>query len=505
MTPTPLPVLQPPGTPFHRDWYAARPREENLALEYLEFGQPVLLWGPRHQGQSWFWTRIAERWRAVDPSRRLLVVDFRSFGSAALTSLDACLRALATALLEYTFDGDDPSEIDARLDKVWQLKGDSPRKINELLARTILRGAQGPLLLVLDRADLVVGTSFYDDFASLLRAWVEKSKHQAPWDRLRLVVSVSRNLTRASQETHRSAFDNLTPPIRLADLDRDQVAALAALHRLALSEADLGRLLGVAGGQPLLVRAILHDLAHDRYTLDALARGAALGPSLAADHLREHRQRLDAQPELAAALATLAKDPAAKVDAAALDALLRQGLVRPGERGSYPIRYPLYERLLRPDTEVLRVQRRQRVFYAYSRDDEALRERLEVHLSVLTREGLIEPWHDGRIAAGAEWSAEVRRRLDAADLVLLLVTADFLASSRGWEVEMSRALERHQAGVARVVPVIVRPCDWKSTPLARLQAVPKDAIPVTRWADPEDAWVDVAQRVRKLVTEDRES
>jgi len=501
MTPTPPPILQPPGTPFRRDWYTARPHEEKLALEYLEFGQPVLLWSPRHQGQTWFWTRVAEQWRSADPARRIIAVDFRAFGPAALSSLDACLHALATALLESVFDSDAPSEIDARLDKVWQLRGDAPRKLNELLARTILRAVPGPLLLVLDRADLLVGTPFYDDFASLLRAWVEKAKHQPPWDRLRLVVSVSRNLARASHETHRSAFDNLTPPIRLADLDRDQVASLARLHGLSLSAADLGRLLAIAGGQPQLVRAVLYDLAHGRYTIDALTRGAALGPSLAADNLREHRQRLDAQPELAAAFARLAANPAARVDTNALDALLRQGLVRPGERGTHPIRYPLYERLLRPDTEPLSVRRRQRVFYAYAREDEALRERLEVHLSVLTREGLIEPWHDGRIAPGAEWSAESRRQLDAADLVLLLVTADFLASSRGWEVEMTRALQRHEAGEARVVPVIVRPCDWKSTPLAKLQAVPKDAIPVTRWADPEDAWVDVAQRIRKLLTE----
>lgn len=78
------------------------------------------------------------------------------------------------------------------------------------------------------------------------------------------------------------------------------------------------------------------------------------------------------------------------------------------------------------------MQRRQRLFCAYAPEDEALRARLEVHLSVLTREGLIEARHDGRIAPGAEWSTEVRRRLDVAGVVLLLVSADFLASSGGW-------------------------------------------------------------------------
>ncbi len=460
----------------------------------------MLLWSPRHQGQTWFWTRVAEQWRAADPARRLIAVDFRSFGPAALTSLDACLHALATALLESVFDNEDPSEIDARLDKIWQLRGDPQRKMNELLARTILRATAGPLLLVLDRADLLVGTPFYDDFASLLRAWVEKAKHQPPWDQLRLIVSVSRNLARASHETTRSAFDNLTPPIRLADLDSKQVASLAVRYGLSLTASDLRRLLAVVGGQPQLVRAVLYDLAHDCYSLDELTSGEALGRSLAADHLREHRHRLDADPALGAALATLAEDPAAQVEAPVLDALLRQGLVRQGEHGTHPIRYPLYQRLLGPDPETLSMRRRQRVFYAYAPEDEALRNRLDVHLAVLTREGLIEPWHDGRITPGTEWSAEVRRQLDEADVVLLLVTADFLAWSQGWEVEVCRSMERHDLGEACVVPVILRPCDWRNTPLAKLQEVPKDGTPVTRWPDPEDAWVDVAQRIRKLVT-----
>ena len=102
---------------------------------------------------------------------------------------------------------------------------------------------------------------------------------------------------------------------------------------------------------------------------------------------------------------------------------------------------------------------------------------------------------------GAERSTEIHRRLDAAGEPLV-VSADFLALSDRWESEMTRACERHEAREARIVPVIVRPCDWKSTPLAKLQPAPKDAIPVTGWADPKDAWVDVAQRIRKLVTEE---
>jgi len=257
----------------------------------------------------------------------------------------------------------------------------------------------------------------------------------------------------------------------------------------------------ITGGDPYLVRAVLFDLAGPRYTLDDLAAGAPLGPSLAADHLRQHRTRLAASPDLAQAFAVLAKDPAATVRADLLDALIRQGLVRQGEGGTHPLRYRLYERLLQPDpAAVLAPRRRARLFYSYAQADEALLERLEVHLKILERSGLIEAWHRGKLLPGAERAPTVERQLAQADIVLLLVSADFLASDACWDVEMKTALERHEAGQATVVPVILRPCDWKSvSQLSKLEALPKDTIPVTRWTDPEDAWVDIAQGLRRLI------
>jgi internalin A len=183
----------------------------------------------------------------------------------------------------------------------------------------------------------------------------------------------------------------------------------------------------------------------------------------------------------------------------ALDALIRQGLVRQGEGGAHPVRYGLYKRLLGADTEAARLDRRKRVFYSYAQADEKLRERMEVHLRILERQGLIEPWHHRRILPGQERAREIDRNLEGADIVLLLVSADFLASDDCWDVEVKRALERHDAGKATVVPVVLRPCDWTTTPFAKLQPLPKDGIPVTRWTDPEDAWVDVAQGIRRIV------
>ncbi|CAN5906184.1 hypothetical protein BH20PSE1_BH20PSE1_14280 [soil metagenome] len=139
------------------------------------------------------------------------------------------------------------------------------------------------------------------------------------------------------------------------------------------------------------------------------------------------------------------------------------------------------------------------LFYSYSHKDEKLRNQLETHLALLRRQGLIHQWHDRRIGAGQEWAGAIDVNLESAQIILLLVSADFIASDYCYEKEMARAIERHEAGEARVIPVILRAVDWKDAPFAKLQALPKDGKPVTAWADRDAAWLDVAQGIRKAV------
>ncbi|WP_437760199.1 TIR domain-containing protein [Sorangium sp. So ce1389] len=140
-----------------------------------------------------------------------------------------------------------------------------------------------------------------------------------------------------------------------------------------------------------------------------------------------------------------------------------------------------------------------RLFFSYSHRDEALRDELETHLALLKREGLLQTWHDRRIGAGDEWAGQIDRNLDEADVILLLVSADFLASDYCFDKEMKRALARHDAGQARVIPVILRKTDWHSAPFARLLALPKDERPVTLWQDRDEAWTDVALGIRRAI------
>lgn len=139
------------------------------------------------------------------------------------------------------------------------------------------------------------------------------------------------------------------------------------------------------------------------------------------------------------------------------------------------------------------------IFFSYSHKDEALRDALETHLASLKREGLVETWHDRKIAPGETWAGKISEHLERADVVLLLVSADFLASDYCYGMEMERALARHEAGEARVVPVILRTADWTSAPFAKLQALPKNAKPVVTWKDRDEAFVDVARGLRRLI------
>jgi hypothetical protein len=141
------------------------------------------------------------------------------------------------------------------------------------------------------------------------------------------------------------------------------------------------------------------------------------------------------------------------------------------------------------------------LFYTYSHKDEKLREQLETHLSTLKRENRISGWHDRRITAGTEWKGEIDEQLKSSSVILLLVTANFLASDYCHDVELRYAMEQHEQGKARVIPVILRPCDWKTAIFAKLQAFPTDGKPVINWKTRDDAFLNVVEGIRKALDE----
>lgn len=142
-----------------------------------------------------------------------------------------------------------------------------------------------------------------------------------------------------------------------------------------------------------------------------------------------------------------------------------------------------------------------KLFYCYARKDHALRDELDVHLAGLRRSGLIAAWYDGEISPGTSWEKEIETQLDTAQVILLLVSPDFIHSDYCYSKEMARAIERHHAEEARVIPILLRPADWIGTPFSTLQMLPSNTRPVTRWSDRDAAFEDVAKGIRKVVND----
>lgn len=140
-----------------------------------------------------------------------------------------------------------------------------------------------------------------------------------------------------------------------------------------------------------------------------------------------------------------------------------------------------------------------KVFIAYSHKDEMLKEELEKHLSALKQQQKINPWQDRALTAGTEWDLEIKTQLEAAQLILLLITPDFMASDYIQDNELKRAIKQHQTKKALVIPIFLRPVDYKGASFAKLLALPKDAVPVTQWKNQDEAFLNIVEGIHQAV------
>jgi hypothetical protein len=139
------------------------------------------------------------------------------------------------------------------------------------------------------------------------------------------------------------------------------------------------------------------------------------------------------------------------------------------------------------------------LFCSYSHKDSDLRIELEKHLAILKRTKVIDSWHDRRIEAGQVIDHAISTHLQNADIILLLVSPDFLASDYCYDLEMTEAMKRHATGNAVVIPVILRPCDWHDTPFGKLLATPTDGKPVIKHTSLDEAFLDITLAIKKVV------
>jgi predicted NACHT family NTPase len=139
------------------------------------------------------------------------------------------------------------------------------------------------------------------------------------------------------------------------------------------------------------------------------------------------------------------------------------------------------------------------IFISYAREDELLMKELEKHLSNLKNQGIIRAWHNQRIPAGAERAEQIDHHLESAQIILLLISPDFLDSRECYEVELRRAMERHKAKEAIVIPVLLRPVDWQGAPFSKLHALPQDSKPINTWENRDEAFWNVVTGIRYAI------
>jgi hypothetical protein len=140
-----------------------------------------------------------------------------------------------------------------------------------------------------------------------------------------------------------------------------------------------------------------------------------------------------------------------------------------------------------------------KIFLSYAHEDEAMKTQLDRNMIMLKRSDKIAVWQDRAIMAGDVWDQEISDALANADIILLLISVDFNNSQYIWDKELKIALERHDKNEARVIPVILRTCEWSDMPYAKLQALPTGAKPISSFADTDVAYTDVAKGIRMVV------
>lgn len=145
-----------------------------------------------------------------------------------------------------------------------------------------------------------------------------------------------------------------------------------------------------------------------------------------------------------------------------------------------------------------------KVFYSYTHADEKFRDSLETHLSILRRKGYIDEWHDRKIIAGSDWESEIDSQLSSSDIILLLVSPDFIASDYCYSVEMEQAMELHESKDSVVVPIVIRPTGITDEPFASIQMLPTDRKPITTWDNEDIAWLDVVDGLKKTIEDIQE-
>jgi hypothetical protein len=141
------------------------------------------------------------------------------------------------------------------------------------------------------------------------------------------------------------------------------------------------------------------------------------------------------------------------------------------------------------------------LFLSYAHEDRDIVAELRKHLAPLQHEQIVTDWYDLELMPGDDWDREILSQLASSDLVIVMISADFLASNYAYGRELRLALNLHDQERVHLLPVIGRNCKWQNLPFARLQVLPEGAVAINSWQSRDDAFVSVVLGVERVARE----
>lgn len=331
----------PAGEPYSERWYISRPAVERAAIDYLASRKPVILWGPEQIGKSWVLAHLVQRLHAgaLSAATRITQVDLRSLGVEIRDGQEALLRQIAVDIGEQLADDEAAHDL---AEQAWKRDGGGKNRLTWLLQECLARvAAPGLLILIVDHADEMLGHSFCDDFFSMMRYWLGKTR--PPWDRLRLALALSTTPARLTTSVYCSPYHGLSEPIEIDRLDDEQALCLAARYRLPWCAAEIAALQDLLGGHPYLLRLVMYYVASGSTCLADILQHPGRN-TLFERHLRHLREVLaSSSMQALRQIAGAASDVPGPTD---VEALRRCGLLVRDPTGRFRLRGRLYEALL---------------------------------------------------------------------------------------------------------------------------------------------------------------
>lgn len=332
--------VEPPGCAYARRTYVSRRAQEQRALGHLATpGMPVVLWGPALFGKSQTLQHLLIQLRS-EPETRIVAVDLRHFDSSAWSGPEPFFRELATRIAQACGVSDE------FLAAILESRRALPLRMGQLMERLLQTPAQ--LVLALDHADVICervanGDPLVDTFFGMLRAWINRSRLDGPWAKLRLLMAIASSPAYLIRSVHQSPF-NLTECICLEELDAEQVRELATVHGLSATAETLHALGRWIGGHPYLHRLLFYQAVRSAISLEQLVQERA-PTKLFEDHLHLLRERLK-RAGLYDSLLRVCRDQQPELSGVQFDELQRIGVLSVCFEGARPIhrlRYPIYE------------------------------------------------------------------------------------------------------------------------------------------------------------------